>query len=98
MEYMPSKLPPRDPADWPKWLAELAKAGAPIEFCGRLCNDCAFKYPQELTEDYSNAAEDAVHQLAWDGDFHCHTADRRDAGTTCIGFKYAKQYLTHAGM
>lgn len=95
MEYKPPLLPPRNRSDWPKWLAELARAGARMGFCGRICTDCAFKHPQPITTDYTNAAEDAVHQLAWEGNFHCHTADHKDAGTKCVGFSYAKQYIKH---
>lgn len=91
----PSILPPRDPADWPKWVAELAKAGAKLGNCGKMCKDCAFKHPQPKTEDYTQAVDDAVFQIAWGGGFHCHTDDKQDAGCDCVGFKYANLYLTH---
>lgn len=91
----PSILAPRNPGDWLAWAADLAKAGAQLGNCGRMCKTCAFRFPQALTEDYLLAVEDAIHQLAYEGGFHCHTEDKKDAGTDCIGFKYAAQYLKH---
>lgn len=93
----PSVLPPRNSADLGKWISELAKAGATLGYCGRMCSDCAFKYAQidQQDQDYINAVQDAVFQLAWDGRFHCHTADKKDAGISCAGFEYAKQYLRY---
>ena len=93
MENNPSILAPRNPSDWPAWVADLVKAGAQLGNCGRMCKTCAFRFPQPLTNDYLQAVEDAIHQLAWGGGFHCHTEDKKDAGTDCIGFEYAKQYL-----
>lgn len=77
----------------PEWLADLARKGAQLGNCGKMCSGCAFNPNQVHDEDYLLAAEDAAFQLAWEGEFHCHTEDHKDAGTPCVGFAYARQYL-----
>lgn len=97
MAFLPPPIiPPRD-QDLGQWLAECAKAGARLGFCGRMCHDCAFKKPLDLNQGDTLTTGEVFEQLAWEGRLNCHTPEHKDAGTPCIGFEYAKRFLTHAG-
>lgn len=78
-------------------LADWALKGAELGACGKMCSDCAFKAGQPMDSSLREATEDAHFQLAWQGRFNCHTADRKDAGRPCAGFAYARQYLISQG-
>lgn len=78
---------------WAKRIAELARNGAQLGNCGKMCSDCAFKHPQPLTQDYLNAVDGSVRILLMAGVFNCHTEDHEDAGRKCAGMEYANQYL-----
>jgi hypothetical protein len=78
--------------DWGARIAELARKGAKLGDCGKMCTDCAFKHPQEGTQDYYNAIDGAVKVLLMGGVFNCHTEDHQDAGRLCVGMLYAKQF------
>lgn len=79
---------------WAEQIASLARKGAalPGPDCGKMCSDCAFKHPQEGTQDYYNAVDGAVQILCMGGRFNCHTEDHQDAGRLCAGMEYAKRY------
>jgi hypothetical protein len=89
----PSKIPPRNSEQLGQWMAEIAKAGARMGFCGRMCHDCAFKKPLDLNQGDTLTTGEVFEQLAWEGCLNCHTPEHKDAGTRCIGFEYAKNYL-----
>lgn len=77
---------------WAARIAEMARKGAPMGDCGKMCSDCAFKHPQPPTPDYYAAVDGAVQVLMMGGRFNCHTDDHEDAGRLCAGMLYAKQY------
>lgn len=72
--------------------ARTAQKGAAIKPLGKMCETCAFKLnsPANLEEHNVQGAMDC---LAWGGTFNCHKNQYEDAGTVCVGFLYAKQYL-----
>ncbi len=78
---------------WGAHIADLARKGAKLGDCGRLCSDCAFKHPQPPTQDYYNAVDGAVKVILMGGVFNCHTEDHEDAGRLCVGMLYTNQYL-----
>lgn len=73
-----------------KWAMEGAKKG----YCGKMCNDCAFKQGTEANKDEytaSVALETVVYEM---GTFCCHKNDgdkfiRLDV--PCVGYLYAKK-------
>jgi hypothetical protein len=94
MAFLPPQIiPPRDPEQLGQWMAEIAKAGARLGFCGRMCHDCAFKKPLDLNQGDTLTTGEVFEQLAWEGRLNCHTPEHKDAGTPCIGFEYAKRFL-----
>lgn len=79
---------------WGKIISDHAQKGAAQGIdCGKMCNDCAFKYNQPKTADYYEAVDGAVLMLASDGKFNCHTEEHEDAGKPCAGFKYAQLHF-----
>lgn len=76
-------------------LVEVARKGAQLGSCGRMCSDCAFRIGHQLTEEKLEGLNNAAYALATYGRFICHT--REDPVTnkfpTCAGFLYAKQYF-----
>lgn len=79
---------------WAKIISDHAAKGAAKGIdCGKMCNDCAFKYNQEKTKDYYEAVDGAVLMLVQSGKFHCHTESHEDAGKPCAGFLYAQLYF-----
>lgn len=86
-------LTPENIDEWAKRLADLAQKGALLGDCGKMCNDCAFKYNQPHDTDYLESVDGAALMLAFEGKFHCHTDEHKDAGRPCVGFLYAKQFM-----
>lgn len=80
---------------WAARIAAYARKGASMADCGKMCADCAFKHPQEPTEDYYEAVDGAVKLLLIGGVFNCHTDDHLDAGRLCAGMLYAKKYTDY---
>lgn len=78
--------------DWAARIAELARKGAALGSCGKMCSDCAFKHPQAATHEYYSAVDGAVKVLLMGGRFNCHTENHEDAGRECAGMLYAKLY------
>lgn len=76
-----------------KHIAEVARKGAALGDCGKMCSDCAFKHPQPPTQDYYDAVDGAMAVLVMGGKFNCHTEDHEDAGRECVGYAYCKQYM-----
>ena len=77
-----------------RMLAENAKKGAALGVdCGKMCNDCAFKFNQPHTGDYLDAVNSAANMLSFEGKFHCHTDDNQCSDKPCSGFLYAKAYF-----
>lgn len=74
------------------FIASLATGGKEMGDCGKMCRDCAFVTGSDANNDDA-AVQAAISCLMADMDFHCHTHDFKDAGRTCAGFQYAKQYL-----
>lgn len=74
-------------------IADWAQKGAQIGDCGKMCHDCAFRIQPDINY-YSKTVDAAAELLAYGGGhLNCHTSDYQDAGRTCVGFKYAAQYL-----
>lgn len=81
---------------WAKRISEQAQKGAAIgKDCGKMCEDCAFKYNQPHTTDYLESVDGAVLMLMQEGKFHCHTDSHEDAGKPCAGFLYAQEFLNN---
>ena len=70
--------------------AKVAKEKGLLEQCGKMCDNCAFKWDQDHTLNYILAADQAAHQLMSEGEFNCHTWDFKMADKPCAGFKFAK--------
>lgn len=76
-------------------LAEMARKGAQMGNCGKMCVDCAFTIQPDINN-YAETCENALEMLAAGrGTMNCHTDTYGDAGTPCIGFQYAKRYVDH---
>lgn len=78
---------------WASYIASLARKGALLGDCGKMCTDCAFKYPQPLTQEYFDAVDGALKVILMGGIFNCHTDNHEDAGHICAGMAYANQYI-----
>lgn len=70
--------------------AEIAKERGILGECGKMCDECAFKWNQPHVLTYFLAADLAAGMLMSDGEFNCHTHDYKDAERPCAGFKLAK--------
>lgn len=78
-------------------IAKMAAAGAKVAkkkgilgTCGKMCDECAFKWDQPHTLQYIFAADNAAAMLMAEGEFNCHTHDYKDAEKRCAGFELAK--------
>lgn len=78
-----------------KSISEIANKGAKIAKekgidCGKMCDECAFKWNQPHTLYYFIAADKAAQALMMGQQFNCHTWDYKCAGKSCSGFEMAK--------
>jgi len=75
-------------------IAMMAKKGAALGSCGKMCNECAFKLGSAANVEDHNAAA-AIDALSNEGAvFNCHPqGGYGNAGKTCVGFLYASQFL-----
>lgn len=71
-------------------IAVARKKQIPLNHCGRMCDECAFKWNQPHTLQYFVAADQAASALLNGGKFNCHTEDYRDAKKPCAGFSIVK--------
>jgi len=76
-------------------VVEVARAGAGLGECGKMCSGCAFRPGTEANLDEENIRQ-AVECIAYYGTFLCHMGDQANP-QPCAGFKYAMQYLNDAG-
>lgn len=70
--------------------ASVAKKKGVLQECGKMCENCAFKWEQDRTLDYFLAADRAAYALMSEGQFNCHTWDFKCADKPCAGFQLAK--------
>ena len=85
-------------ASYAKPMSDLAKKAAGIlkergelSQCGKMCEECAFKWEQEHNLFYFLAADNAASILAEGGEFMCHTANYKCASHRCAGFDMIKK-------
>lgn len=78
-------------SDLAKEAARVSKEkGVDISHCGKMCNECAFKWDQDRSLNYFIAADNAARQLINGGEFNCHTWNYKDAEKQCAGFAIVK--------
>lgn len=75
-----------------RYIAEIAKKGAAIKNCGRMCDSCAFKKDSPANLEPWTVV-DAAYSLDGPHPFNCHVKPGVDAGTRCIGYLHAMQFL-----
>lgn len=76
-----------------KYIAELAKKGAAIKNCGKMCSTCAFKEGSEANLEPHNVQDAAECAIFQQNVFNCHIVSGVDAGRKCVGYLHAKQYV-----
>lgn len=79
-------------------LAELARKGAAIQSCGKMCSSCAFKLNSAANLEPHNVetAFETLQEYSFGtrSQFNCHKQTGGDAGRICTGFQYATNYLS----
>ena len=85
-------------ADVGKFISSVARKGAEIENCGKMCNECAFREGSEANKEIWTIAK-AEHALLNELPFNCHIHNPdgtfSDAGKECTGMKYARKYFAN---
>ena len=81
-------------------ISNIAKKGAKLGSCGKMCNECAFK-KNSVANLESHNVEKALfilEEISLKGEsghvFNCHIQGTfKKSEKQCVGFLYAKQFL-----
>lgn len=73
-------------------IAELARKGATLGDCGKMCKSCAFRLNSDANVEPHNVSA-AFGTVVYGGIFNCHKEKGVDKNEPCAGFLYAKKWF-----